>query len=210
MSSNKLFFEYRSFGQSFGHAEIAILKMAENTTPQESVDYYILSETNEVFNVLIRNAKLVVKELIAVEQNLEKWNVNNKEVFPLKKTFIENVFYPCMGLEAPSLEKYQYTLPEFIDEIINRDPDLKLVEVYKKKREFNFNNCNCEYTEVLVNSAYIKTINIESETTQHVLNLLNYFQIDASLPGKSYLTKIKEIIGQIPLKNLTINESVSK
>jgi len=199
MCRNKLLFEYRSFGQSFGQAELKLNQLAANTILTENYDYYILSEANTRFNILIRNKRLIIKELISAGKKLEKWNVNQAEEFPISREFIENIFFPCMGIEAPSIEKQDYGIVDFIEQIINVDPDLKLVEVYKKKHEFIYKDCNCEIADNLINGAFIKTFNIESEIVDNVYNTLSDLGITSEYKNTNYPSIIKQIIALEPL-----------
>lgn len=204
MCINKLLFEFRLFGQSFGETENSLNQLLINVKPRKSYDYYILSQVNVSFNVLIRNNNLIIKELISTVDKLEKWNVNHAETFPIKADAIENMVFPALGIEAPKLEKESYQIIEFLKEIVNQDPDLKVVEVFKQKRKITYNNCNCELTENLINGTYIKTINIESENVKVVYNTLQELQIDSSVENVNYQKKLKQIIGMIPITNYNI------
>lgn len=204
MSIIKLLFEFRSFGQDFGKAEKNLLELGQNTEPKVNYDYYILSETNHSYNILIRKKKLIIKELIATVDKLEKWNVCFNQEFPINKEVIENVFFPAIGIEAPAVEDKSYDIINFIEEIVNADPDLKLVEVYKSKVEYFHNNCNCEIADNLINGAFIKTFNIESENVQDVHNTLKELEIDDQFKNTNYPLKIKQIIGLEPLTEFKI------
>ncbi len=204
MSKNKLLFEFRSFGQDFGNAEKNLLKLGSDVKPKENYDYYILSDTNQTFNILIRKKCLVIKELIAETEKLEKWNVNFKQEFPISKEIIENTFFPAIGIEAPQLEDKEYGIIEFIEEVVNEDPDLKIVEVFKSKIEYTHNNCNCEIANNLINGAFIKTFNIESENVDDVHATLKEMEIGDEYTNTNYPLKIKQIIGLEPLKEFKI------
>jgi hypothetical protein len=204
MNREKLLFEFRSFGQDFGQAEEKLNMLGKNIAPKESYDYYILSEVNQTYNILIRNKRLVIKELIATVENLEKWNVEFDQHFPVSKEIIENTFFPALGLEAPNLEDKDYDIITFIEEVVNKDPDLKIVEVFKSKVEFIYNNCNCEIASNLINGAFIKTFNIESENVKEVHNTLDELNITGNFINTNYPLKIKQIIGLEPLKDYRI------
>jgi len=204
MDRNKLLFEFRSFGQDFGNAEKNLLKLGSGVDPKENYDYYILSETNQTFNILIRKKSLIIKELIAKTEKLEKWNVNFRQEFPISKEIIENTFFPAIGIEAPQIEEKEYSIIDFIEEIVNEDPDLKLVEVFKSKIEYIHNNCNCEIANNLINGAFIKTFNIESENVDDVHTTLKEMEIEDSYSNTNYPLKIKQIIGLEPLKEFKI------
>lgn len=204
MDRNKLLFEYRSFGQDFGKAEQKLLELGQNVEPKEFYDYYLLSEVNQTFNILISKKRLVIKELLTTTEKLEKWNVNCSQAFPITKNFIENSFFPAIGLEAPNVEDKEYDIIGFIKEIVNSDPDLKIVEVYKKKIEYIYNNCFCEIAENLVNGAFIKTFNIESENVSDVHDTLKKLEIDHRFKNTNYPLKIKQIIGLEPLTEFKI------
>lgn len=204
MSANKLLFEFRSFGQNFGEAEKNLLELGKNILPKENYDYYILSETNQTFNILIRKRNLIIKELVATKEKLEKWNESFKQEFPISKEIIENTFFPATGIEAPNIEDKTYDIIDFIEEIVNADPDLKIVEVFKSKVEFIYNNCNCEIANNLINGAFIKTFNIESENVNDLHDTLIKLGIDDTFTNTNYPLKIKQIIGLEPLKEFRI------
>ncbi len=204
MSTNKLLFEFRSFGQDFGKAEGKLLELGQGIAPKENYDYYILSEANQTFNILIRKKNLIIKELIATTKKLEKWNENCRQPFPISKEFIENNFFPATGVEAPNVEDKQYDIISFIEEIVNQDPDLKIVEVFKSKIEYIHNNCNCEIADNLINGAFIKTFNIESENIEDVHATLKEMEIADNFKNTNYPLKIKQIIGLEPLKDYKI------
>lgn len=204
MGVQKLLFEFRSFGQNFGKAEEILLELGKNVLPKENYDYYILSEANQTFNILIRKKNLIIKELVATTKKLEKWNENYRHAFPINKEFIENTFFPATGLEAPIIEDKEYDIISFIEEIVNQDPDLKIVEVFKSKIEYIHNNCNCEIANNLINGAFIKTFNIESENIEDVHATLKEMQINDSFTNTNYPLKIKQIIGLEPLTDYKI------
>lgn len=204
MSREKLLFEFRSFGQDFGEAEEKLNMLGKDIAPKESYDYYILSEVNHKYNILIRNKRLIIKELISTVENLEKWNVEFDQHFPISKEIIENTFFPAIGLEAPNLEEKEYDIISFIEEVVNQDPDLKIVEVFKSKIEFIYNNCNCEIAKNLINGAFIKTFNIESENVRELLDTLDEMEITGNFTNTNYPLKIKQIIGLEPLKDYRI------
>jgi len=204
MSENKLLFEFRAFGQDFGKAEKNLNELGRNSLPKENYDYYILSEANQTFNILIRKKCLIIKELVATTKKLEKWNVNHRQAFPINKDFIENTFFPATGLEAPSVKDKEYDIISFIEEIVNEDPDLKIVEVFKSKIEYIHNNCNCEIANNLINGAFIKTFNIESENVEDVHATLKELEIGDDYANTNYPLKIKQIIGLEPLKEFKI------
>lgn len=202
--TDRLLFEFRSFGQDFGEAEVKLNDLGRNIVPKESYDYYILSEVNQTYNILIRNKRLIIKELISTGDNLEKWNVEVDQRFPISKEIIENTFFPATGLEAPNLEDKEYDIISFIEEVVNQDPDLKIVEVFKSKIEFIHNNCNCEISRNLINGAFIKTFNIESENIEELLETLDKMKITGNFTNTNYPLKIKQIIGLEPLKDYRI------
>ena len=115
-----------------------------------------------------------------------------------------NNFFPATGVEAPNVEDKQYDIISFIEEIVNQDPDLKIVEVFKSKIEYIHNNCNCEIANNLINGAFIKTFNIESENIEDVHATLKEMEIADNFKNTNYPLKIKQIIGLEPLKDYKI------
>ena len=192
-------FEFRSFGQDF---EEAAYLMSRYSTPvpekvweRESDEIYILSKTNDVNNTKIRDGKMDIKTYVQTVDGLEQWNPLMKGEFPISKDILVNEVFPAFRVEMPELNQSEYSLEEFLLMIRNH-ADLQAVKVYKKRYGYMVNNTICEFGEVLVNGAYITTVNSESTEIEDIKKTITDLKLEG-VENINYLQAIKRVIGWI-------------
>lgn len=184
--------EWRTFTNNLGEAELNIRKHPEEKT-RESNEVYILSEVS-MDNTKIRNDLMDVKTLQQVnEEYLEQWLPIMKATFPLSKSDIEKV-YKCFKVELPELKRSEYTLQQYLDELISKSRLLKAVNVHKKRTGFTINKCIVEIAEVSVEGKTIKTAAVELEDPKLVINTVRELGLDA-FPNINYLRGLKNLVG---------------
>lgn len=191
-------FEFRSFAQNFGIAEVKMRKLSKVEKIRESNEIYIMSAGNNENNTKIRDALMDIKVFVKEEKGLEQWNPRMKGSFPMKADMIKNEVFPAFGVELPELKRDEYSLEQYLEEIIK--PHSKLVPVHVCKRRFAFtvNECIAEIAEVLINGALIKTINLESTDIEAILKAKEMLSLN-EYENINYLMAIKRIIGMEPM-----------
>ena len=191
-------YEFRAFAQNFGLVEDKIRRFSDCEKYRESQEIYILSSDNNENNTKIRDEKMDIKVLEKRERGLEQWSPRMKGGFPMAVETIRDEVFPAFGVAAPQLSRARYTLQQFLDEIIALHRDLSAARLFKRRFGFTVNGCITEMAELLVNGAAIKTVAVESEDleavlqTQDMLGLREYENVN-------YLLAIKRIIGLEPL-----------
>ena len=190
-------FEFRTFGQCFynQHKRMARLSVPvpEKVWERESDEIYIISRTNDVNNTKIRDGKMDIKTFVQTIDGLEQWNPLMKGEFPMPAEVLKTEVFPAFMVDMPALTKDVYTYDEFIS-MVQANPDLAAVRVYKKRWGYMVNDTICEVGEVLINGAKVMTINSESTEVEDIKKTV----ADVGLEGVeniNYLQAIKRVIG---------------
>jgi exopolyphosphatase / guanosine-5'-triphosphate,3'-diphosphate pyrophosphatase len=104
-----------------------------------------------------------VKQLEHVDHGgLEQWRPVLKAGFPLGAAELTSV-WSALGLEAPSLERDEYTLAELRTELVEPSPDLLAIEVHKVRRHYTVAGAMTELSELSTAEGARPTIAVESE-----------------------------------------------
>ena len=192
-------FEFRSFSQNFDKEHYLMSRLSivvpKELWERESEEIYIVSITNDINNIKIRDSKIDIKSLIQTVDRLEQWNPLMKAEFPItEKTLMEEVF-PAFQIEMPEITKNAFSYEEFMN-IINSHQDLQSVRVKKHRFGYKINETICEVAEVLINGAKLMTINSESAEIEDIKKTMAEVGI-AQLENINYLQAIKRVIGMI-------------
>lgn len=184
--------EFRTFTNDLGEAEINIRKHPEGKT-RESDEVYILSEVS-MDNTKVRDDLMDIKTLQQVnEDRLEQWLPIMKGSFPLPVSEIEKVF-KCFKVAVPKFERTEYTFDQYLKEVIGASKLLKAVNVHKKRTGFTINNTIVEIAEVTVDGNTIKTAAVEMEDPELVIKTVKEVGLD-KFPNINYLRGLKNLVG---------------
>ena len=194
MTEIKPRFEFRTFAQNFGLVENKMRKLSPLDKIRESSEIYIMSSGNSENNTKIRDDLMDIKVFVKSEKGLEQWNPRMKGSFPMKAAEIAEKVFPAFGVELPKFARDEYTLDQFISEIIRPHKDLVPVRVVKRRFGFMINECITEYAELLINGASIKTVAVESTDIEAILKAKALLGLE-EYENINYLHAIKRIIG---------------
>lgn len=152
--------EWRTFGTRFRRAEAAFATL-EAKDVQESDEVYLLTETGG--NVKIRGGLLDIKTLQKVNATgLEQWMPVMKASFPLPAATVEEVF-KAMEVPAPRLDRSEYSLHEFLDDLVGSHPSVRPVDVHKRRVRYTVGGCMAELSDVTAGGKTTRTIAVETE-----------------------------------------------
>ena len=193
-------YEFRTFAQNFGLVETKMRKYSKCEMIRESAEIYIVSSANDVNNTKIRDDKMDIKELVDKKKGLERWNPRMKGVFPMKTETIKNEVFPAFGVEVPGFKRDEYTLEQYLDELILPHNQLTAVRVFKRRFAFTVNGCITEIAHLLINGAAIQTVAVELEDVAAILKAMDMLGL-TEYENINYLLAIKRIIGMKPLAN---------
>ena len=124
----------------------------------ESSDIYILSPRNNENNVKIRYDTLDIKVLIKEEKGLQQWRPRMKADFPMQMEIIRDEVFTALATAVPEFNRSEYTLEQFLADIMMPHPELVLARVFKRRFGYTINECISEIAELLINGAAIKTM----------------------------------------------------
>ncbi len=199
-------FEFRSFGRCFRDAAERMARLSvpvpEAVRERHSSEIYIVSRTNDVNNIKIRDGKIDIKTYVQTIDGLEQWNPLMKGEFPISASTLSEEVFPAFKVnDLPELTQEHYTLEEFL-EMVERHPDLQAVIVEKVRYGYMVNDTICETGEVYINGAMLQTINSESTEVEDVLRTIREVGLEG-VENINYLQAIKRVIGMInkPLAN---------
>ena len=191
-------YEFRAFAQSFGLVEDKIRNFSACEKYRESREVYILSADNNENNTKIRDERMDIKVLEKKQQGLEQWSPRMKGGFPMAVETICDEVFPAFGVSVPQLKRSHYTLDQFLNEVIAPHRELSAAQLFKCRFGFSVNGCITEIAELLVNGAAIKTVAVESEDIEAVLESKEMLGL-REYENVNYLLAIKRIIGMEPL-----------
>jgi hypothetical protein len=198
MADIKPRFEFRTFSQNFGLVATKMRKLSSCENIRESSEIYIISSGNNENNTKIRDDKMDIKVFVKNEQGLEQWNPRMKGTFPMKADTIGHEVFPAFSVELPEFKRGEYTLAQFIDELIRPHDKLVPVNVFKRRFAFTVNECITEIAELLINGAAIQTVAVESVDVAAILKARELLGLE-EYENINYLKAIKRIIGMEPL-----------
>ena len=151
---------------SFGVAEERFAALT-STGIQESDELYLISDTNA--NVKVRDDLMDVKILVETDANgLQQWRPIMKAEFPVSAADVDSIF-EALGQPRTPLERDEYTLDQFVAELAPR-AGLRPVNVHKRRVRYKVGGCTSEVTEVVADDQPIRTIAIESEDAEAVVD----------------------------------------
>ncbi len=192
-------FEFRIFGNHLEKYEKLIdgISKKEMTRQMESV--YLLSPWKRKNNVKIRQGVMDIKVQEQEYKGLEQWSPFLVGEFPLKADVIRTTVFPALGVESPVFERAEYSLKQFINEIVCVDPDLAVAYVWKTRHAYTVAGCITEIAEIRVNGTYVKTICVESDDPEKVSEAKKLLEIDKNEENVNYPLALKRFMGLNPL-----------
>ena len=187
-------YEFRAFAQNFGLVEDKIRKLSKLEKFRESSEIYIVSADNRENNIKIRYDTLDIKVFVKKEKGLEQWNPRVKAEFPIKMEVIRDEVFPALGAAVAEFKRSEYTVAQYLEDIIRPHPQLALARVFKHRFGYLVNGCTSEIAELLINGAAIKTVAVESTDVDAVLKSKELLGLQ-EYENVNYLLAIKRILG---------------
>ncbi|MGD2269156.1 MAG: hypothetical protein PVI06_02050 [Desulfobacterales bacterium] len=191
-------YEFRAFAQHFGRAEEKIRQLSGLERFRESNEIYLISAVNNTKNVKIRYDTLDIKAFVREEKGLQQWHPHLKAEFPLQRAVIRDEVFASLGVAIPTFDQSEYTVWQFLEDIIHPHPELVSARVFKRRFGYSINGCISEVAELLVNGAAIKTVAVESEDVEAVLEAKEMIGLQ-EYENVNYILAIKRILGMQPI-----------
>ncbi|HCQ65744.1 MAG TPA: hypothetical protein DIU07_11590 [Rhodobacteraceae bacterium] len=198
MNEIKPRFEFRTWAPNFGLVEQKMRRLSACSGIRESSEIYIVSSGNTENNTKVRDKLMDIKVFVTEREGLEQWNPRMKGEFPMKTSVLEADVLPAFGLDMPALERDEYTLDQYLEEVIRPNPALSAVRVFKRRFAFTINECIAEHGEIWINGAALQTVALESVDVPAILEGKKMLGLD-EYENVNYLRAIKRVIGMEPL-----------
>lgn len=201
MAADNPRWEWRTFGSTFGIADSRFAQL-QSTGVQESDELYLLAPSGA--NVKIRDALMDIKVLRETSaEGLERWEPIAKQGFPLAAAAIRAVF-AVLDLAAPDLARNDYTLRQFIDDLVSPCPLIQPVTIHKRRVRYRIGDCLSEVTEVRVGNTPARTIAIESEDAGAVVAAVKQMGLEWYL-NTSYPRGLQALLDEVPERYAVID-----
>jgi exopolyphosphatase/guanosine-5'-triphosphate,3'-diphosphate pyrophosphatase len=160
---------------------------------QESDEVYLLSLESDA-SVKVRDGLMDVKRLERVnEQGLEQWKPALKAAFPLSAVDAGAVL-AALGVPGPPPARSDYTLDQLLADLVQPNPDLRVVDVHKVREHYMVGGCMAELSEVRTDQGSRRTIAVESEDPARVSAAVRELGLD-SRPNVNVPRALKALVG---------------
>ena len=184
--------EWRTFGEHFGDADAPLSQLTPERV-QESDEVYLLSLDSDA-SVKIRDGLMDVKHLEHVNENgLEQWRPIMKTGFPISAADAREVL-STLGADASAVARPSYTLKQLLKELVQAGPNLRAVDVHKRRERHTLGGCTSEITTVRVDRRSTRTIAIESEDAARVIAVVRDLGL-GSYPNVCLARGLKTLLG---------------
>ena len=194
MSEIKPRYEFRVWADTLTPIRERLERLA---SPKETVsqETYLVSATTDKCNAKIRAALMDIKVLVAEDRGLEQWKPILKAGFPLESSVVATQVFPSLELPPPVLAKPEYTLDEFLGDVMRADSRITIVDVSKTRYQFNIGVCAAEYAQITLNGLPRDTVAVESVDPDAVLKLVG--DLGISEANTSYIREINRALGLV-------------
>ncbi len=183
--------EWRTFGENFGVAEENITAH-ECTRALESSEVYILSKKSGE-NIKVRDTLMDIKVLRNAENDLEQWFPIMKATFPIGAEEAEEVF-KAAGVEVEVNEGDTWEYDAFISKMVDTNPDLKAVGVFKKRYGYLIEGATVEIADLTIDGNAIRTTAVEDADPELVTRLVKELGL-SGYENISYIKAMRRMVG---------------
>jgi len=185
--------EWRTFGENLIE-EAEVIKQSGESFDRESEELYILSARSND-NTKIRAELMDIKTPIRInnENSLEQWTVLAKSAFPIHINDLALV-YKAFGLQLPYLNQDEYNYTEYLQELIGKNPDLRIVNVKKNRHGYKIDGAIVEIAEVQFDDVTQQTIAVEHADPELVLRTVQKLGL-TKFENINYIKTMKRAFG---------------
>lgn len=193
-------YEFRVFGNNLQPIIEKIESLSEKEMTRQMDSVYLLTPWKRKNNIKIREGVMDIKILEQEFESLQQWSPLLVGEFPMEASVIKTTVFPALGVESPVFERGKYTLKQFIKEVVSIDPDLSVAYVWKTRHAYTVAGCITEIAEIKVNGTSVKTVCIESEDPNKVIEAKKILGIDSKTENVNYPLALKRFMGltQLP------------
>jgi hypothetical protein len=192
MADSQPRYEYRVWAETLEAVRSELQRLAVTLGTEPSEETYLLSAATDNCNTKIRRGLMDIKVLLATEQGLELWKPVLQAEFPLDRSLISGQIFHYLELPLPYLEWPKYSLGEFLAEVIQAHPQIRVATILKNRTRFQLHECLAEFTSVTLGQVTCQTVAVESTNPALALRFIRHLKI-ADMPNTSYVRQLKRI-----------------
>lgn len=145
-------------------------------------------------NAKVRDDVFDVKRLLRVDgSGLELWEPVLKMKFPLNRGDVARAFAEW-SLPLPRLDRENYSIADFIGDLISPRRDIRAAHVEKSRRGFNFEGCIAEFVQLTVDGLRLESFSLEHEDAARIVDALRRLGLD-SVANTNYPLGLKRALG---------------
>jgi exopolyphosphatase/guanosine-5'-triphosphate,3'-diphosphate pyrophosphatase len=175
--------EWRTFG------DVAVPLSGTPERVQDSDEVYLLSLESDA-SVKVRDGLMDVKLLESVDDaGLEQWRPVLKAAFPLGRDNV-SVLLGALRIPVPELRDARYS----VDDVVELSDEIHAVEVHKHREHFRPGGCMVEVSEVRTAEGAMRTIAVESEDPQLVVETVRALGLEGR-PNTCLARGLKTLTG---------------
>ncbi len=167
----------------------------ERTGESEEKNVYLVGLGGVDVNLKIRDARLEVKRLVALDHGLEQWRPDAPARFPLSPAALA----AATGLEADT----ELDLPGFMHRVLRPSGPATAVHVLKCRTHYEGEGVLGETCRLVVNGAHLESVAAEGEDPRRVGAVLAALGLDAAQntgdPNTSYPRALAWLTGTLRL-----------
>ena len=189
-------YEFRIWSESLTRPRMRLEALSGPQAAKQSRETYILSDVTDDTNAKIRVGVVDIKVVLRRKGMLEQWTPVLKADFPIEAALVAQRILQPLQVATPTMSRSDFTLEEFLDEVIKPHPRLTAVEIEKVRRQYELGDCRAEFAEVKLGEHSAQTIAVESLNESAVLEAVRTLAI-GEYPNTSYVRQIKSILGRI-------------
>ena len=168
-----------------------MFETADPPEAKESTESYIVSSKPRPFNTKIRDNALDIKRLIRRQEPLELWTLHLKAAFPLSRSILREKVCSALPIDPEELALSSYERTDFIESLIEPNPELTVVTLAKCRRRCEFAGCIAEFTQVSLNGQTFDTVAVESEDAEATLVAIARLGLTGK-PNRNYQAALRE------------------
>jgi exopolyphosphatase / guanosine-5'-triphosphate,3'-diphosphate pyrophosphatase len=175
--------EWRTFG------DVSVPLTGPPERVQDSDEVYLLSLESDA-SVKVRDGLMDVKLLESVDDaGLEQWRPVLKASLPLAREDVA-VLLGALRVQVPQLADRPYTL----DDVVASSDEIRAVDVHKHREHFTPGGCMVEVSEVRTDEGAARTIAVESEDPQLVVETVRALGLEGR-PNTCLARGLKTLTG---------------
>jgi hypothetical protein len=186
-------YEFRVWDRRLDDVVARIRSHSECHEERWSTELYVVGRDRAGVNLKMRNGFLDLKIRRAVVDGFEQWAPTRKANFPVAGAEARDALHP-LGVGFSAVERAEYTIDEFIAELVDPHPFLAVVTVTKRRQSFTVGDCMTEIADVVISGTPLETVAVESVDLEAARTARELLGLDR-FENVSYPLHIKRILG---------------